>query len=86
MKRLQSKGCGSVHRQAEPLTIEEEMLWDKKILGDHTPETLLNTMIFMIFALRSGNEQDMSHAKFKQLKEKVRDHTYSIQKTSTQVV
>ena len=46
MKRLQSKGIGSEHKQAEPFTIEEEeMLWQNKILGDHTPEALLNTII-----------------------------------------
>ena len=60
MKRLQSKGLGSTHRQAEPLTIEEEeLLWEKKVLGDHSPEALLNTVFFMnglYFALRSGDE------------------------------
>ncbi len=59
MKRLQSMGIGSNRRQAEPLTKEEELLWEKKILGDHTPQSLLNTMIFMnglYFALRSGDE------------------------------
>ena len=60
MKRLQSKGLGSSHKQAEPLTMEdEELLWEKKILGDHIPESLLNTMIYMnglYFALRSGDE------------------------------
>lgn len=60
MKRLQSKGLGSVHRQAEPFTPEEEeLLWEKKILGDHSPQSLLNTIIFMnglYFALRSGEE------------------------------
>ena len=60
MKRLQSKGLGSGHKQAEPLTEgEEELLWEKKILGGHSPESLLNTMIFMCglyFALRSGDE------------------------------
>ena len=48
MKRLQSKGIGSVHKQAEPFTKEEEeLLWENKILGDHSPEALLNTMIYM---------------------------------------
>ncbi len=60
MKRLQSKGIGSEHKQAEPFTIEEEeMLWQNKILGDHTPEALLNSIIYMngvYFALRSGDE------------------------------
>jgi len=60
MKRLQAKGLGSYHKQAEPLTIkDEDSLWEKKILGDHNPESLLNTMIYMnglYFALRSGDE------------------------------
>ena len=60
MKRLQSAGIGSVKKQAEPLTMdEEEQLWEKKILGDHSPKALLNTMMFMnglYFALRSGVE------------------------------
>lgn len=60
MKRIQSKGIGSDHKQAEPFTLEEEeMLWQNNILGDHTPEALLNTIIYMngvYFALRSGDE------------------------------
>ena len=60
MKRLQSSGLGSFKKQAEPLTLEEEeLLWQKKILGDHHPNALLNTMLFMnglYFALRSGEE------------------------------
>jgi hypothetical protein len=60
MKRLQASGVGSTKKQAEPLTLEEEeLLWEKKLLGDHSPEALLNTMVFMsglYFALRSGNE------------------------------
>ena len=60
MKWLQFKGLGSNHKQAEPLTVQEE-LWEKKktILGDNSPESLLNTIIFMnglYFALRSGDE------------------------------
>ena len=60
MKCLQGKGIGSRKRQAEPLTEEEEeTLWSKGVLGDHSPEALLNTIIFMnglYFALRSGKE------------------------------
>ena len=60
MKRLQTAGIGSVKKQAEPLTIEEEeLLWQKKLLGDHNPQSLLNTMMYMNglhFALRSGSE------------------------------
>ena len=60
MKHLQSAGIGSVHRKAEPITFEEEeILWQKGILGDHTPQSLVNTMVYMnglYFALRGGNE------------------------------
>ena len=60
MKRLQSLGIGVKKRQAEPLTEEEEeKLWTTGQLGDHSPQALLDTMIFMhgiYFALRSGQE------------------------------
>ncbi|XP_065902920.1 zinc finger MYM-type protein 2-like [Dysidea avara] len=60
MKRLQSAGIGTVHRKAEPITCdEEEILWQKGILGDHTAEALLNTMVYMngvYFSLRGGIE------------------------------
>lgn len=60
MKRIQSKGIGSKRRQAEPLTAdEEELLWQTGQLGDHSPQALLNSMVFMngiYFALRSGME------------------------------
>ena len=60
MKRLQSSGKGSNKRQAEPLTPEnEELLWEKGLLGDSTPQALLDTMIFyngICFALQSGDE------------------------------
>ena len=60
MKRLQQLGIGSKKRQAEPLTEEEEeLLWRNGLLGDHSPQALLNTMVFMnglYFALRSGKE------------------------------
>ena len=49
MKCLQSKGIDSTSRQAEPLTVdEEEMLWKRKVLGDHNPQSLFNTVFFMI--------------------------------------
>ncbi len=60
MKRLQSQGIGSKKRQAEVLTEdEEELLWKKGLLGDATPQSLLDTIVFyngLYFALRSGKE------------------------------
>ena len=60
MKRLQGEGYGSTKKQAEVLREEDEnRLWEKKLLGDHTPQTLLDTIVFyngLFFALRSGQE------------------------------
>ena len=50
----------TVKKQAEALTDEdEELLWSKGFLGDHSPKSLLNTIFYMCglyFALRSGGE------------------------------
>ena len=58
MKRLQSLGIGTHSRQAEVITVEEEdLLWEKGLLGDANP---LDKMVFycgLYFSLRSGKEQ-----------------------------
>ena len=61
MKELSATGYGPATReQSEPITIEEEnMLWEKGILGDSNPEQLLNTILYLNglqFALRGGQE------------------------------
>ena len=60
MKRLQASGIGTAQRKAESITFEdEEILWRKRILGDSTPQSLLDTMLHMnglYFALRGGKE------------------------------
>ena len=64
MKHLQAPGKGTKKKQAKPftkpLTIqEEEILWQIGVLGDHTLQVLLDTIIFMNglnFALCSGKE------------------------------
>ena len=58
MKRLQRTGLGSRRRKAEPLTeAEEDILWENGLLGDSTPQSLVNTILVMnglYFALQSG--------------------------------
>ena len=60
MKRLWSLGLGVKKKQAEPITVEEEnLLWDKVLLGEENPQALLDTILFLCeihFALRSGEE------------------------------
>ena len=53
-------GWGQKKRQAEALTVDEEDgMWEKGLLGDATPQILLDTMVYcngLYFALRSGKE------------------------------
>ena len=67
MKRLKQAGIGSEKRQPEPLTKdEEELLWKNGVLGDHSPQALLNSVFFfngICFALRGGDEH--RHLRFK---------------------
>ena len=60
MKRLKSTGKGVIVKRAESIDIkEEEILWSNRILGDSSPQSLLDTMVYMCgyyFALRSGQE------------------------------
>lgn len=60
MKRLKADGLGNNPKQAVTISAEEEeSLWGKGLLGSHSPQTLLDTMVYMCglyFALRSGQE------------------------------
>ena len=60
MKRLQGQVVGLKKKQTE-VVIEEEvnLLWEKGLLGDSTPQNLLDTMIYcngLYFSLHSGQE------------------------------
>ena len=60
MKRLIAQGSGVVVKEADAFTEDQvKKLWNLKLLGDHSPQVLLDTMMFMIwrnFSLRSGKE------------------------------
>ena len=48
MKRLTSLGVGVKRHQAEPITVDEEnRLWELRLLGDHSPQALLDTMVYL---------------------------------------
>lgn len=60
MKERSKLGMSLNKRQAQVITMEmEETLWTKRHLGDHDPETLLNTIVYTLglhFALRGREE------------------------------
>ena len=60
MKLRTAQGVGTSVRKAQILShTEGDLLWATGLLGDSNPETLLNTVVFMIgkgFALRAGKE------------------------------
>ena len=60
IQRLTRKCVGVLTKQPEPITPhDEEIMWEKGVLGDQDPKTLLHTLVFLFgkfFALRSGEE------------------------------
>ena len=59
MKELKRSGNYQPKRAAVISEEHERLLWNKNLLGDVTPQQLINTMVFYIglfFALRSGAE------------------------------
>ena len=67
MKELTEKGVDTEKRKAQVITEEmEDYLWESKLLGDHSPQALLDTIVFcngIYFALRSGKEHRQLRAK-----------------------
>ncbi|OWF34689.1 uncharacterized protein KIAA1958-like [Mizuhopecten yessoensis] len=60
MKNLAKQGFVINKKQAEIITEEQEQLmWEKGVMGTDTPEKLLNTLVYQLglnFALRAGQE------------------------------
>ncbi|XP_052097319.1 zinc finger MYM-type protein 3-like [Mytilus californianus] len=60
MKERARSGLGTHKKKAQEITYDEEnMLWEKGILGNTTPQKLLDTTIYLFglnFALRAGKE------------------------------
>ena len=48
MKRLCSISVGVTRKQAKSLTVaEENSLWERSLLGDATPQTIIDALFFM---------------------------------------
>ena len=60
MSELTSAGVGTVPRQADPITRENEtIMWEKGVLGDSSAKSMLNTVFFYnckLFGLRGVDE------------------------------
>ena len=60
MKERASMNLGTVRRQAQVISMNyENDLWDRKVLGEDTPEELRNTVLFLLgvnLALHAGDE------------------------------
>ena len=62
MKELKSEGVGLETKQAEPITEEEEMRqWDLNILGDSSPQQLVDTMVYTCVDCISPCESSNEH-------------------------
>ena len=59
MKELQASGK-HMPKKAQTITIaHKDILWEKQLLVDHSPQALIDTVVFyigMCFALRSWEE------------------------------
>ena len=83
MKRIKSDSTVQTHpKRAEPiLQYEEDLLWKNGVLGSHSPQSLVDTMVFMsglYFALRSGEEHRSLSFSSVELVEKERSIPYRV--------
>jgi len=71
MKRLSVMGMG-MKKQVQPIGAQEdERLWQLGLLGDHSAQALVDTIVFqmgLFFALRSGQEHRRLHHANSQVK------------------
>ena len=60
LKRLNGTGKYVYKKKADIITAEmEEILWKNGLLGEHSPQVLVNTLVYLMglcFALRSGDD------------------------------
>lgn len=91
MKKICKEGIGSKKWQAEVISeVEEYLMWSKGLLGDDTPQRLLDTVLFyngLYFALRSGQEHQQLQNRPCQIEligDQVRSHISSTLKTCQQ--
>ena len=60
LKQLNRTGEYLEKKRAGVITVEmEEKLWENGVVGDHSPQVLVDTVLYLIglnFALRSGEE------------------------------
>ena len=61
MKTSTAQGLGMNVKQSDPVTSDmEDILWEKGILGSHSPRSLLRTVFWLIgvnYGIRGGEEQ-----------------------------
>ena len=71
MRKATSDSVGKSAKMAERMEITEEdeqILWEKELLGDHTAKSLMNTMYFYngkLFGLRSKEQRGLRFCNFR---------------------
>ena len=63
MKSLHAQGLRTVVKQAQPITLaDEERLWESGILGDHSPQALLDANgihVWVVFHTEKWSEKQV---------------------------